>query len=238
MYARKVASILAQFDEADAAVKLRSYDPQGLLKVEVPSALGRLVIVPRLQSFLQQYPRMTLDLGCTDRRSDLIREGVDCVVRGGTLPDSSLVCRKLCDLQPALYASPAYLSRKGIPLTPADLAQHEQVGFRNPAGNDARPVLLTRQSETMPLDLPARLIVSDIETKLQAGLAGIGIVYLSNFIVAQHLQGGTLVRVMPDWHGPLLPLNLLSPGNRFRTARVQAFMDWMQDLLHRVVAQP
>lgn len=236
-YARKATAILMQLDEAETALRLRSRSPQGLLKVEVPSALGSLVVVPNLPSFLNLYPRISLDLGCTDRRSDLVREGVDCVVRGGLLPDSSLVCRKLCDLESALYASPAYLGRVGIPLTPADLDRHEQVGFRNPTGTNARePVRLTRQGQEVLVDLPARLIVTDIETKLQAGLAGMGIVYLTNFTVAQHLQAGTLVRVLPDWHGHSLPLNLLAPGNRFRTARVQAFMDWMQDLLRRIMA--
>jgi LysR family transcriptional regulator, regulator for bpeEF and oprC len=79
--------------------------------------------------------------------------------------------------------------------------------------------------------MPMRLILSDIATSLQAGLAGLGIVHASHFTVGQYLLAGTLVRVLPDWRGRVLPLTLLSPGNRFRTMRVQVFMDWVQDLL-------
>lgn len=238
-YARKAASILAQIDEADASLKLPTWNPQGVLKVEVPAALGHLVVMPQVQSFLNQYPRIVLDLSCTDRRSDLVRDGIDCVVRGGLLSDSSLVCRKLCDLEPGLYASPGYLSRRGIPLSPADLHDHDLIGFRNPvAARRADSESLTRQGQSVLLDMPARLIVTDTETRLQASLAGIGIAYLTNFIAAQHLQAGALVRVLPEWQGQPMPLSLLSPGNRFRTARVRVFMDWLRELLRRSLVMP
>jgi LysR family transcriptional regulator, regulator for bpeEF and oprC len=230
-YARKASAILAQFDEAESALKTRMRNPQGVLRVEMPSPIGHALVIPQIHSFLTQYPRITLDLNCTDRISDLIREGVDCVLRGGVLPDSSLVCRKLCDVEFALFASPAYLTRYGIPRWPSDLARHERVGYRNAAASEVQAIRLTRQEESVEVHMPMRLIVSDIATSLQAGLAGLGIVQASNFTVGQYLRAGTLVRVLPDWRGRVLPLTLLSPGNRFRTTRVQVFMDWVQDLL-------
>lgn len=233
LYARKAALILAQLDEADASIKTPLRNPQGTLRVELPTPIGHLVVVPEVHSFLARYPRISLDLSCTDRRSDLIREGVDCVVRAGELPDSSLVCRKLGDLEFALFASPAYLARAGIPLSPADLASHQLVGYRNAVGSRVPTVELTRGAEIVRLDLPMRLVVSDVVTVVQAALAGLGIVQSTGFTLTQHLRAGTLVRVLPDWHGRSLPLSLLATSNRFRTARVQVFMDWVQELLLR-----
>ena len=232
-YARKAATILAQCDEAEAALRAPVRHPQGVLKVEIPLPIGHMLVVPQIQSFLARYPRIVLDLNCTDRISDLVREGVDCVVRGGELPDSSLVCRKLCDVEFALFASPAYLTRHGIPQQPGDLAGHHMIGYRNAASQEVQAVRLTRQDQSVELDPPKRLIVSDSITLLQAGMAGLGIVQASNYAVAQHLRAGTLVRVLPDWRGRTMPLSLLSPGHRFRTTRVQVFMDWIQDVLLR-----
>jgi LysR family transcriptional regulator, regulator for bpeEF and oprC len=230
-YARKAGAILASVDEAEGSLKTRSRNPQGLLKVEMPSPIGHLVVAPKIHTFLTQYPRITLDLNCSERFSDVVREGVDCVLRGGLLPDSSLVCRKLGDLQFALFAAPAYLTRHGIPNHPSELAQHLRIGYRNAAGNEVQRIWLMRQGECVERDIPMRLIVSDVVTSLQMGLAGLGIVHATTFTMAQYLEAGTMVRVLPDWNGRTLPLTLLSPRDRFRTSRVQVFMDWLQELI-------
>jgi LysR family transcriptional regulator, regulator for bpeEF and oprC len=235
-YARKAGAILASVDEADATLKTRTRNPQGLLKVEMPSPIGHLLVAPQIHTFLTQYPRITLDLNCTERFSDMLREGVDCVLRGGVLPDSSMVCRKLGDLEFALFAAPAYLTRFGVPNQPSDLAQHYRIGYRNAAGNEVQTVGLMRQGERVDLDIPMRLIVSDVVTSVAMGLAGLGIVHATNFTMAQYLKAGTMVRVLPDWRGRVMPLTLLSPSNRFRTSRVQVFMDWLQDLLQRSIS--
>lgn len=238
LYARKAAAILSQVDEADASVKTPLRNPQGTLRVELPSPIGHMVVVPEIHTFLARYPLITLDLSCTDRRSDLIREGVDCVVRAGVLPDSSLVCRKLCNLEFALFASPAYLSRHGIPREPADLKAHHMVGYRNAAASGVPPVSLSRGTDTVQLKMPMRLIVTDVFTVAQAAIGGLGVVQSTDFAVAQHVRNGTLVRVLPDWRGGTLPLNLLATSNRFRTTRVQVFMEWLESLLQRSLVLP
>lgn len=235
-YARKVSFILEQLDNAELQLKTRTRSAQGVLKVEMPSPIGHLLVVPQIQSFLAQYPRITLDLNCTDRHADLHRDGIDCVLRGGVLPDSSLICRKLCDLEFALFASPAYLSNHGIPRQPADLAHHHQIGYRNATSSVVQPIRLTRQSDVLEVDMARRLVVSDVVTAMQAGLCGLGILHASNFAMAQYVRAGTMVRLLPEWRGRIMPLTLLSPGNRFRTARVQVFMDWVQALLMRSMA--
>lgn len=234
-YARKSALILAQIDEADASVKTPLRNPQGTLRVELPTPIGHMVVVPEVHTFLAKYPRIALDLSCTDRRSDLVSEGVDCVVRAGDLPDSSLVCRKLGVLEFALFASPAYLARQGIPMEPADLMAHQMVGYRNAASPSVSAVHLMRGDETVRLDMPTRLVVSDVVTVAQAALAGLGIVQSTGFTLAQYLRAGTLVRVLPAWRGRSLPLSMLATSNRFRTARVQVFMDWIEELLRRTL---
>lgn len=140
----------------------------------------------------------------------------------------------LGDIEFSLFASPSYLIRHGSPQQPGDLRQHQLIGYRNASANGVLEIALNRGDERVGVKMPMRLTVSDVVTTLQAGLAGLGIIYSSNFTVAQHLRTGSMVRILPDWQGRKMPLTLLSPSNRFRTARVQVFMDWwVQELLRK-----
>ena len=129
-YADKATAFLDLFDDAHHAVKTDLRQIRGTLKVEVPSPIGQMLLLPHLQSFQEKYPGIVLDLTCSDRISDLVRHGLDCSLRGGDLPDSTLISRKLCQLEFGLFASPSYLMRHGMPHTLIDLRQHAKIGYR------------------------------------------------------------------------------------------------------------
>lgn len=232
-YARKAALILAQLDEADAALRTTVRHPQGVLRVEMPTPIGHVLVVPEVHHFLTRYPRVSLELNCNDRRSDLIQDGVDCVLRAGELPDSSLVCRPLGRLEFALYASPAYLARQGVPKDPEDLSRHQFIGYRNAADQRPQAVQLSQGPRTVTVNASMRLVVSDAVSVVRAAVAGLGVVHATSFAVSRHLRAGALVPVLPEWQGRRVPLSLLATRGRFRTARVQVFMDWLQELLQR-----
>lgn len=232
-YAGKATAFLALFDEARQAVKTDPRQVRGVLKVEVPSPIGQMLVLPHLQDFLDQYPGITLDLTCNDRISNLVRDGVDCALRGGELPDSSLVCRRLGELEFGLFASPGHLMRHGIPQTLADLGRHARIGYREHSANKLAPITLYCGEESGQPQMPCKLICTDIYAAVQAGVIGLGVLHASSFSVASHLAQGRLVRVLPEWRGRSMPLSLVSPRSRYRTPRVQVFMDWLSELVRR-----
>jgi LysR family transcriptional regulator for bpeEF and oprC len=233
-YYQRACAILQQVDETEAVLRKSSASPEGPLRVELTMLIGRLVVVAEIRSFIERYSKITLELGCTDRVVDLIKEGVDCAVRGGELPDSGLSARRIGDLRFVVCAAPRYIEEYGLPQQPEELAHHTQVGRRSAATGKTRPIRLIRK-DGRPFDVvvPARFITTDSSTMLTAGLNGIGIIQLDEFTASQHLDSGELVRVLPSWRCVPLPINLVTPTSRKRAARVQAFMDWAHALLLR-----
>lgn len=232
-YHRHACVILQQLDEAESQLRKGTSAPVGHLRVDVPVAMGRMVFAPEIRSFLERYPKITIELGCTDRAVDLVQAGLDCALRGGRLPDSRLSARRVGDLRFALCAAPRYIEQHGLPNTPEDLVRHQQIGYVLASTGKVRPVTLTRDERVLEFDVPARFVTTDSAAVLSAGLEGLGLIVLAEFVAGHHLTSGALVRVLPGWRCPSLPLHLVSPTSRKRTARVQAFMDWAHSLLLR-----
>jgi LysR family transcriptional regulator, regulator for bpeEF and oprC len=233
-YYQRACAILQQIDETETALRKSSASPEGPLRVEVTMLIGRLVVVAEIRSFIDRYPKITLELGCTDRVVDLIKEGVDCAVRGGELPDSGLSARRIGDLRFVVCAAPRYIEEYGLPQQPEELAHHTQVGRRSASTGKTRPIRLIREGgHHFDVVVPARFITTDSSAMLTAGLNGIGIIQLDEFTASQHLESGALVRILPSWRCAPLPINLVTPTSRKRAARVQAFMDWAHALLLR-----
>jgi LysR family transcriptional regulator for bpeEF and oprC len=195
--------------------------------------MGRLVFAPEIRSFLERYPKITIELGCTDRTVDLVQAGVDCALRGGPLPDSRLSARRVGDLRFVLCAAPRYIDQHGLPESPDHLVRHHQIGYVLASSGKVRPVTLTREGRKAEFDVPARFVTTDSAAAVCAGLDGLGIIVLAEFVASHYLASGALVRVLPGWQCPALPLHFLTPTTRKRAARVQAFMDWAHALLLR-----
>ena len=232
-YYQHACAILQQVDEMESQLRRGASAPAGHLRVDVPVAMGRLVFAPEVRGFLERYPRITMELGCTDRTVDLVQAGVDCALRGGQLPDSRLSARRVGDLRFVLCAAPHYIDQHGLPDTPDQLLRHHQIGYVLASTGRVRPVTLTREARTSEFDVPARFITTDSAAALSSGLDGLGIVVLAEFVASHYLASGALVRVLPGWQCPSLPLHLVTPTTRKRAARVQAFMDWAHALLVR-----
>jgi len=232
-YYQHACTIVQQVDEVETMLRKGTSAPAGHLRVDVPVAMGRLVFAPEIRHFLERYPKITIELGCTDRAVDLVREGVDCALRGGQLPDSRLSARRVGDLRFVLCAAPHYIEQHGLPQAPDELPRHHQIGYVLASTGKLRPVTLGRDGRETEFDVPARFVTTDSAAALSAGLDGLGIVVLAEFVASHHLTSGALVRVLPGWSCPSLPLHLVTPTARRRAARVQAFMDWAHALLLR-----
>ena len=164
-----------------------------------------------------------------------MREGVDCVVRAGALPDSDMVVRRVGELEEITVASPGYLARFGAPTGPDDLAGHQMVGFVSSRTGQPLPLEFTRDGEVVEMTLPVRLLVNGADTSAAAARLGLGLVQAPRYRFARDLEEGALVEVLADHRPTPTPISVLYPSKRQLAPRVRVFTDWLVDLLeHRL----
>ncbi len=229
-YYQRCVAILAEIDDAEASFSQAARHPQGKLKVDLPGSLARLRVIPALADFYRQYPQITLEIGIGDRYIDLVRDGVDCVLRAGELADSSLVARRLTLLPQVTCASAAYLAEYGMPHTLADLAAHRVVDYFSASSGKSLPLEFVIDGQTQALRLPAALAVNNAEAYVAACEAGLGIVQAPRYHVAAQLAAATLVELLPQQPPPALPLALLYPQQRQLQPRLRVWLDWLSEL--------
>jgi len=230
-YYQRCVSLLADLEEAEGLFK--SSQPKGTLRVEMPAAVGRLVVLPALPEFTQRYPLIELEIGLNDRPVDLIREGVDCVIRGGLTMDDSLVARPLVQMDQVTCASPGYLQAHGVPHSIEDLSGHQVVEYFSSVSGKRYGLEFQMGTEVRLVDLPKRLAVNSAEGYLAACVAGYGLVQTPHYHVAQLVREGRLQEVLSDCLPPRLALTALYPQHRQLSPRVRVFVDWLVDLCAR-----
>lgn len=229
-YHERCLRILSDVREADESLSRTRRSPSGRLRVDAPTGLASLVIIPELPDFFARYPDIHLELGCSDRPVDLIEEGVDCAVRGGALEDSSLIARRVGAMHYTTCASPAYLERHGRPLHPDDLARHRCVNYFSARTGEMFHWDFTRGGERVQLVLPGRIALNDSYAYTAAGLSGLGIVQMAEFLLRPMIEDGRLVPVLEDWSNDPMPIHVVFPQNRHLSNKVRVFVDWAADL--------
>jgi DNA-binding transcriptional LysR family regulator len=228
---RRCVRLIADLEEAEGSFK--HAEPKGLLRVNLQGTLARHFIMPTLPAFLERYARIELHIGEDDRLVDLVREGVDCVLRAGTLQDSSMIGRRVALLEQVTVASPAYLSRAGVPDDLEALASHRAVNYLSSATGRVLPLEFTIGDDIEAIELQAAVSVTGVELYTQAALAGLGIVQVPRYHVDDALADGRLRIVLPDLPPPPMPISVLYPHNRQLSARVRVFAEWLSELFAR-----
>ena len=216
--------ILAEVDQAEAALTSGQVEPRGLLRVSAPVAFGRVHVSPVCGDLVRAHSMLSIDLVLTDRMVDLIEEGIDVVVRIGPPKDSQLVMRKLIDDYRVVVGAPEYLQRRGTPATPAELVAHDCVHYR---GVGTHWHLVGPAGEVVDVRGDSRLRTNSGDAALDWALAGYGLVMNSWVDVKDHLRSGRLVHVLPDWRSESAPVCALFPSSRQLPTRVRAFIDAM-----------
>lgn len=229
-YYERAIRLLNELEETEAALHQATSNPKGRLRVDVPTPLGRLVIIPALQDFLKRYPEIQLEIGCDDRPIDLLEEGVDCVIRVGHPLDSTLVARRVGTMQFMLVASPEYLQTYGRPTHHDDLQRHQAVHFFSSKTGKVRNFMLEHAGEEQEVPTNRKLAINNGDAIVAAALAGIGICQLPTFMVQGYLNDGKLERVLGEYPPGSLPLNALYPQNRHLSTKVRAFIEWVAEL--------
>lgn len=224
-YYHRCLSILAEVEDAEFALK--DARPRGLLRIDAHGRLTRTFLLPRLPDFLDRYPLIDLHIGQGDRLVDLVREGVDCVIRAGEPSESGMIMRRLAMIPETTCASPGYLDRHGIPVTPDDLDGHWAVGFVSSRTRAVLPLEFTVGGRLVHVTLPARITVNDSETLVGLARLGFGLIQAPRYRFARDFATGTLVEVLPDHPPAPTPLYALYPQNRQLAPRLRVFLDWV-----------
>jgi DNA-binding transcriptional LysR family regulator len=222
--------ILAEVDEAEAVLTHGRVEPQGLLRVSAPVALGRAHVSPVCRDLARAYPKISIEVAFTDRLVSLIDEGIDVVVRIGAPKISGLMMRKLADNHRIVVAAPDYLERAGTPTSPADLPNYECLHYG--AGQLWRLVGLDGQ--VAEVEVAGRLRSDNGEVSHDWALSGCGLIMKSWIDVEPDLRSGRLVHVLPEWRSAPAPVCALFPSNRQVPTRVRVFLDAMVERLARL----
>jgi len=232
LFIARAHDLLAGLDDLKSLFGSDEQTLEGVVRADMPVPLARELVIPRLHEFQQRYPHIALELSCTDRRVDPVAEGFDLVIRVGELTDSSLVSRRLGEHQMVNCASPAYLERYGMPLTPEDLVRHKVVGYSQTLGRhagDFEYVLPGGKLRTVAVS--TSVSVNNADAYTAACLAGYGIIQSPRLGMARLLSEGVLCEVLPDFRAPAMPVSMLYPQRRLIPQRVRVFMDWISDLI-------
>ncbi|WP_421533081.1 LysR family transcriptional regulator [Lelliottia amnigena] len=227
VYYERAKDLLANLDELDGLFQSDPTSISGRLRVDMPVAIARNLVIPKLPSFLQQYPGIELELSSSDRLVDVIREGFDCVVRVGTLKDSGLIARTLGKLSMINCASPDYLARFGYPENLDDLASHAVIHYAVNLGTRPQGFEFFNGDATVWVKTGGILTVNSTETYHAACLAGLGIIQVPRVGVREALRAKKMVEILPQYRAEPMPVSLIYPHRRNLSRRVHLFMEWL-----------
>jgi DNA-binding transcriptional LysR family regulator len=225
---RRCVRLVADMEEAEGS--FHDVAPKGLLRVNVQGTLAKHFVMPALPDFVAQYPGIELHIGEDDRLVDLVREGIDCVLRAGTLQDSSMVGRRVASMPQVTVASPAYLAQFDEPATLQALESHRAVNYISSGSGRALPMEFTVDGEVIEMQLPSIVSVTGADLYTGAAVAGLGMVQVPRYRVAGELSAGTLKVVLGDFPPPPMPVSVLYPQNRQLSSRVRVFAQWLRDI--------
>lgn len=220
--------VVAEVDATLTLAQHRQVEPSGRLRVSMPSDLANDVLGPLLAEFVAKYPAISLELDLSPRRVDLIGENFDVAIRIGDLPDdASLAARRLAVFSVGLYASPAYLQRRGLPPEPEALMEHDTLRLLARTGEPV-PWVLRRAEAFWEGTPPGRATANSPEVLTRLARAGAGITMLSDHFAEPYVRSGELAQVLGDWSLPPVTAWAVFPGRRLMPARTRVFLDAMQ----------
>jgi LysR family transcriptional regulator for bpeEF and oprC len=232
-YYERCVRILSDVRDAEESLSNTRQSPSGRLRVDVPTGLASEILIPALPAFFERYPDIMMELGSTDRPVDLVEEGVDCAVRGGELWDTSLIARRVGVVNFVTAASPAYLERFGTPQHPNDLERHRCVNYFSTKTGKSYDWDFQRGDEKIIVPVRGEIALNDSNAYVHAGLAGLGVIQMTDYLMMQHVAAGRMVRLLADWTSEPVPVHIVYPQNRHLSAKVRVFVEWVSDLFAR-----
>lgn len=231
-YLAQCREILPLIEHSESSLTDSIRRPQGRLRVDMPGGIAHFIVMPNLKDFYRLYPDIYLMIGVSDRQVDLVKEGVDCVIRTGELTDSTLVARPLGRFRWVTCASPDYLRKFGVPETPEALSQHRAIHYFSGSGRRTSELRFTRGTEAFSVPVEGDAAVNETGLYIRLCIEGFGLAQLAENVISENLQQGKLVEVLADWQPPSVPVTMLYPHQRFLSPAVRAFADWISGLFN------
>lgn len=229
LYFERCRAILLDVQSAEDSVRPDGR-VSGRLRIDVPPVIGRSILMPALKSFRERYPDVEMAIGMNDRVIDMVQEGIDCVIRTGTPPDSSLLMRRVGSYRWVVCGSPDYLARHGEPQGVADLAGHVLLGYSSAHNGRSDKWIMNDSGVSHAIEPHGGLVVDETFALLDLALRGFGLARLSDFIVAEDIAGGRLREVLGQCRSDHVPISVLYPSSRQASPPVRAFIDWVTAL--------
>ncbi|MHC8322161.1 LysR family transcriptional regulator [Pseudomonas sp. GB2N2] len=229
-YYQRCLEVLGLVADSERLAEQAHDEPSGTLRITAPLTFGTEKLAPALSEFALMCPQVKLDVVLTNRRPELLENGIDVAFRLGNMEQTSLIARPLVDYTLTMCASPIYLARRGNPQQPEDLRHHDCLSFAYPAGDDWHWVekewRLNGADGEVAVAVSGPLLINSSAGMHQAARTGMGIVMLPDALVEQDLQDGTLVAVMPDYLPSSRPMNLMYAQDRYRLPKLRRFVDF------------
>lgn len=237
VYYQRCLEVLGLVADSERLAEQTLDEPRGILRVTAPLTFGVERLAPALSEFSLQCPQVKLDVILTNRRPDLLESGLDVAFRLGHFDQSNLIARPLIDYTLTVCASSEYVARRGMPLTPEELRQHDCLSFAYPAGDDWQSVekqwRLSGPDGEIMVDVKGPMLINSSAGLHQAARTGMGIVMLPDALVEQDLRDGRLVVVMPDYQPPNRPMHLLYAPDRYRLPKLRRFVEFAMQMWGR-----
>jgi LysR family transcriptional regulator, regulator for bpeEF and oprC len=230
-YYEQCVAILRQVRETEESLVKQHATPRGRLRVDVPTLMARSVFVPALPQFFARYPDIELALACSERRADLIEEGVDCAVWSGEIEDSGFVARRVGFLYFATCAAPSYIAAHGQPGHPDDLMKHRCINHFSPRTGKVAEWVFSKDGTRVQTSLRGHIALDDENSYVAAAEAGLGIAQIPAFVLKEAMERGSLELVLGDWFPEPSPLYVVYPQHRHLSSKIRVFVDWVAELL-------
>ncbi|HEX6704088.1 MAG TPA: LysR family transcriptional regulator [Albitalea sp.] len=232
-YYERVVRLLADLSDIESSASQSTAKPSGRVRVESAAAIASLVILPALEEFYRDFPDVGIELGVGNRRADLVAEGIDCAIRVGEITEQMLVARRIGEFHFTTGATPKFLAAHGTPATPEELHERPTIGLEAARGGRAFPFRFKTASGELELALSHRLVLNDTTSYLAAALASLGIIQAPAYAVHEAIRSGQLMPVLQDWDTPSTPVHVIYAPNRYLSAKVRVFIDWIVALFER-----
>jgi LysR family transcriptional regulator, regulator for bpeEF and oprC len=230
-YYERCVALLGELQDTEDNLRRRHTSPRGRLRVDVPTLMARLVIVPALPGFFARYPDIELALASSDQQANLAEEGIDCAVWSGALEDSAWVARRVGHLYFATCAAPSYLAARGRPVHPDDLARHRCINRFRPRSGRTEDWVYSKNGSRVVASLPGQVALEDENSYLAAVEAGLGVGRIPAFVLKEAMERGSLDMVLGDWLPDPAPIHVVYPRSHHLSGKLRVFVDWIADLL-------
>ena len=231
LFMEKCRALLSDLEELEGQFQRTPEDVTGTLRVDMPSRFASNFVIPRLPQLLDKYPNLQLEISNADHQVDVIAEGFDCVIRVGTIKDSSLIARPLTTFNVLNCVSPEYIKKFGEPGSLDELSNHHLIHYVPKLGIRPSGFEYVTNGRTHLIAMPGVITVKGTESYLAACLAGLGIAQIPAVGVKDYIEQGKLISVLPDYPAEPMPVFIVYPSRLNPSRRVRVFMEWLEEVV-------